>query len=172
MDGDARILTDRAGDAIASQGLYARVFDLARFGELYRNGGRTPDGRRIVSQKWVRDSTTMTGISKGEYAWQWWLGPTPRSHEASGFQGQKISVSPDHCMTGVRLSHTLGANFSSGSFAVEMGSEEWSAVYRAVAQRLGTCDRSAPAVRRPRARMRIGRVTRSGRSSLRVTVST
>src|SRR3712207_6265553 len=44
MDGDARMLTDRVGDAIASQGLYSRVFDLARFGELLRNGGRTPEG--------------------------------------------------------------------------------------------------------------------------------
>ncbi len=56
MAGDARMLTDRVGDAIASQGLYSRIFDLARFGELYRNGGRTPDGRQVVSTRLGRAS--------------------------------------------------------------------------------------------------------------------
>lgn len=138
MGGDARILTDRAGDAIASQGLYARVFDLARFGELYRRGGRTPDGRQVVPERWVRESTTMTETSEGEYAYQWWAGAMPSSYQASGFQGQKITVAPTHCMTGVRLGHTLGGNFSNG-FAVEMGGGEWGAVYRTVAGRLGAC---------------------------------
>ena len=165
MAGDARILTDRAGDAIASQGLYARVFDLARFGELYRNGGRRPDGRQVVPERWAHESTTMTAISQGSYAYQWWAGPTPGGFEASGFQGQKISVSPAHCMTGVRLGHTLGANMSDG-FAVEMGASEWDTVYRAVADRLGTCP---PAPRDARALvLRVGGATRvSRRSALR-----
>ncbi|MEX2194264.1 MAG: serine hydrolase domain-containing protein [Thermoleophilaceae bacterium] len=142
MAGDARILTDRAGDAIASQGLYARVFDLARFGELFRNGGRTPDGRQVVPRNWVGQSTAMTELSQQRYGFQWWAGPTPGSYQASGFQGQKISVSPAHCMTGVRLSHTLGADLSDG-FDVEMGAEEWITVYRAVADRLGACPQPA-----------------------------
>ncbi len=112
MQGDARMMTDRAGDAYASQGLYSRIFDLARFGELFRNGGRTPDGRQVVSARWVRESTTMTSVSQGKYAYQWWSGEVPGGFKASGFQGQKISVSPSHCLTGVRLSHTLGANMS------------------------------------------------------------
>jgi CubicO group peptidase (beta-lactamase class C family) len=141
MAGDARMMTDRVGDAIASQGLYARVFDLARFGELYRNGGRTTSGRQVVPRRWVRASTTMTGVSKGQYAWQWWRGGLPDAFEASGFEGQKITVSPKACLTGVRLSHTLGANMKSGAFAVEMGGEEWSAVVRAVAAHLGGCRR-------------------------------
>jgi CubicO group peptidase (beta-lactamase class C family) len=148
MAGDARMMTDRAGDAFASQGLYSRVFDLARLGELYRNGGRTPDGRQVVSSQWVGESTTMTAVSGGQYAYQWWAGATPGGYEASGFQGQKITVSPTHCLTGVRLSHTLGGNFSSGSFEVEMGGAEWSTVYRAVAERLGTCVAPPPALLR------------------------
>jgi CubicO group peptidase (beta-lactamase class C family) len=159
MAGDARILTDRVGDAIASQGLYARIFDLGRFGELYRNGGRTPDGRQIVSSRWVRSSTTMTAISEGEYAHQWWAGPTTGSYTASGFQGQKITVSPQHCLTGVRLAHTLGGNFSSGSFEVEMGEAEWGALYRAIAARLGGCGAGAGAARSRGAR---GRAVRLG----------
>jgi CubicO group peptidase (beta-lactamase class C family) len=176
MAGDARVMTDRVGDAIASQGLYSRIFDLARFGELFRHGGRTPGGRQVVPADWVRESTTMTAISKGDYAYQWWHGPTPSSYEASGFQGQKISVAPAECLTGVRLSHTLGGNLRPGGgdatdpasygFAVEMGGAEWSAVYRAVAKRLGGCaarspSRGAPA--RLRAALRLGGPSRMSR---------
>ena len=177
MAGDARVMTDRAGDAIASQGLYSRIFDLARFGELFRNGGRRPDGRRVVPAAWVRESTTMTALSKGDYAYQWWHGPRPGSYEASGFQGQKISVSPADCLTGVRLSHTLGANLGSGSFKVEMGADEWEAVYRAVAARLGGCAGARAAARRT-LRLKLGRTQRFSRRAalrrggLRVTVST
>jgi hypothetical protein len=90
----------------------------------------------------------MTENSDGEYAFQWWNGPLPRSFEASGFEGQKITVAPSHCLVGVRLSHTLGANLTPGGdpgdpdaygFGVEAGGDEWSAAYRAVARRLGPC---------------------------------
>jgi len=169
MQGDARMMTDRAGDAYASQGLYARIFDLARFGELFRNGGRTPDGRQVVSSSWVRESTAMTSVSRGRYAYQWWSGEVPGGFKASGFQGQKISVSPAHCLTGVRLSHTLGANLSNG-FAVEMGADEWGAAYRAVAARLGGCtpgrSGAAPLAgdrRRAAVGLRLGRATRMSR---------
>ena len=155
MAGDARILTDRVGDAIASQGLYSRVFDLARFGELFRNGGRTPEGRRVVPEEWTHESTQLTDISKKRYAYQWWAGPTPGSYQASGFQGQKISVSPDHCMTGVRLSHAFGIDSrpengpvtdpGAWSFGTEFHADEWNAMYSAVAAHLGTCDRSGVA---------------------------
>ena len=178
MAGDARVMTDRRGDAIASQGLYSRIFDLARFGELFRNGGRRPDGRRVVPAAWVGESTTMTALSEGEYAYQWWRGPTPESYEASGFQGQKISVSPANCLTGVRLSHTLGANLGSGEFAVEMGGDEWSVVYRAVAARLGGCAGAEQAQARRALRLTLGRKARFSRRAalrrggLRVVVST
>ena len=164
MAGDARILTDRVGDAIASQGLYSRVFDLARFGELFRNGGRTPEGVQVVPEAWTRESTTHTEISKRRYAYQWWSGPTPGSYQASGFQGQKISVSPAHCLTGVRLSHAFGLDTRPGdgpvddpdvyAFGTEFAAEEWNAMYRAVAAHLGTC---ATAVGTRAARLRLGR---------------
>lgn len=149
MAGDARVMTDRVGDAVASQGLYARVFDLARFGELFRNGGRTPAGRQVVPARWVRESTTMNAVSEGTYAFQWWAGGLPRSFEAVGFQGQRITVAPDRCLTGVRLSHTLGGDLrptdgdpadpTSYGFAIIDGGEEWNAVVRAVTGRLSGC---------------------------------
>ena len=57
---------------------------------------------------------TAGQVSKGDYASQWWFGPRPGSFEASGFQGQKISVAPGHCLVGVRLSHAFGLDTRPG----------------------------------------------------------
>ena len=183
MDGDARILTDRVGDAIASQGLYSRVFDLARFGELLRNDGRTPEGRRVVPAAWIRDMTTLLEAPKGAYGYQTWVGPMAGTFQASGFQGQKISVAPDHCLVGVRLSHAFGLDTrpddgpandpASYGFGTEFHAKEWNAMYRAVADTLGPCDRSAapPAPRIGRgltARVRSSRMGALRRGALRV----
>lgn len=150
MAGDARILTDRAGDAIASQGLYSRVFDLARFGELLRNDGHTPEGRQVVPAAWVRDMTTLLDAPKGAYGYQTWIGPMAGAFQASGFQGQKISVAPAHCLTGVRLSHSFGLDTRPGDgpaekpesygFGTEFHAKEWNAMYRAVAEHVGGCE--------------------------------
>lgn len=174
MAGDARILTDRVGDAIASQGLYARVFDLARFGELFRREGRTPEGRQVVPRSWVRESTTHTELSKGRYAYQWWSGPTPGSYQASGFQGQKISVSPDHCLVGVRLSHAFGLDTrpddgpitdpGAYGFGTEFAADEWNAMYRAVAAHLGTCPRPVEG-RGAVPKLRLGRAAGASRAA-------
>ena len=174
MDGDARILTDRQGDAIASQGLYSRVFDLARFGELLRNGGRTPEGRRVVPAAWVRDMTTLLEAPKGAYGYQTWVGPMPGTFQASGFQGQKISVAPDHCLVGVRLSHAFGLDTRPGDeppenpesygFGTEFHAKEWNAMYQAVAEHLGTC------ARRAGGKVRLGRKASLRGGALRVRV--
>lgn len=150
MDGDARMLTDRVGDAIASQGLYSRVFDLARFGELLRNDGRTPEGRQVVTAAWVGDMTTLLDAPKGAYGYQTWIGPMPGTFQASGFQGQKISVAPGNCLVGVRLSHSFGLDTRPGDgpaekpdsygFGTEFHAKEWNAMYRAVATHLGGCE--------------------------------
>jgi len=139
MAGDALVMTDRAGDAVASQGLYARSHDFARLGELFRHNGTTAEGNRVVAADWVREATVFTGVSGGRYGYQWWQGATPDGFSAVGFQGNRITVSPANCLTGVRLSHTLSAQVGSGGAAIDDGGEEWNAVYRAVATRLGGC---------------------------------
>lgn len=149
MAGDAQVMTDRLGDAVASQGLYSRLFDLARFGELFRNGGRTPAGRQVVPESWVRYSTTPTVNSRGVYASQWWSGATPGSYEASGFQGQKITVDPSGCTTVVRLGHALGgrlrdhgsdpADPGSYGFRIDTGDEEFNELFKALRAELGAC---------------------------------
>ena len=108
------MMTDRVGDVIGSQGLYARTLDFARFGELFRNGGRTPRGRQVVPAAWVRASTTMTGTPTGEYAFQWWHGPTAAASRPPGSRARRSRSHRRCSLTGVRLSHTLGLGLSNG----------------------------------------------------------
>jgi CubicO group peptidase (beta-lactamase class C family) len=144
MQADASIITDRHGRAIASQGLYGLPYDFARFGQLFLDGGRTPDGRQIVSEAWVAEATDLrnaASVAGGEYAYQWWANATdPRGFEASGFQGNKITVSPGSCTVAVRLAHSLGLVFTeSGETEVELGGAEYDAMQGAVARALGGC---------------------------------
>jgi CubicO group peptidase (beta-lactamase class C family) len=150
--GDAVMTSDRVGDVVASHGLFARPHDFARFGELLRNGGRTPEGRQVVPAAWVRAMTTMTEVSGGKYGYQTWAHPfaAPDAFSASGFQGQKITVLPSDCLTAVRTSHALGAKVRDGEatdpdaygFGTEFHGEEWQTMLRAVADELGGCPKA------------------------------
>ena len=148
--GDAVMTADRVGDVIASHGLFARPHDFARFGELLRNRGVTPEGHRVLPATWVDAMTTMTDVSDGVYGYQTWAHRIAGddAYSASGFQGQKITVVPSTCLTGVRLSHALGADTREGEdpfdpdaygFEVVTFSEEWQGLLRAVGAELGTC---------------------------------
>lgn len=139
---DAVMTTDREGSVIASHGLFARPHDFARFGELLRNGGRTSDGRRVLTRRWVRAMTTMTKVSGGRYGLQTWAHPiaAPDAYTAAGFQGQKITVLPSDCLTGVRTSHALGVDLAAGT-TTDSFEAEWQTMLRAVADALGGCPR-------------------------------
>jgi CubicO group peptidase (beta-lactamase class C family) len=72
--------------------------DLAKIGELYRNGGMW-NGRRILSESWVRQSTqphvrVRDGVG---YGYSWWINTTrePAIYEAVGRGGQRVAVVPD-----------------------------------------------------------------------------
>ena len=72
--------------------------DLAKIGELYRNGG-TWKGRRILSESWVRQSTRpLVRVRDGVgYGYSWWINTarTPAIYEAVGRGGQRVAVVPD-----------------------------------------------------------------------------
>jgi len=79
--------------------------DYARFGWLFLNGGKSPlTGRQVISEKWVRDSTTAsethllpqnTKYHGLGYGYQWWI-PYGDDGEyvAIGVYGQFIYVNP------------------------------------------------------------------------------
>jgi CubicO group peptidase (beta-lactamase class C family) len=72
--------------------------DLAKIGELYRNGGMW-NGRRILSESWVRQSTQPhVRVREGVgYGYSWWINTArePAIYEAVGRGGQRVAVVPD-----------------------------------------------------------------------------
>lgn len=147
------MIADREGATIASQGLYARAHDFARFGELLRRGGVNARGEQVVPAAWIGRMTRMTEVSGGDYGLQpWKTGVSEGAYMASGFEGQKITVVPETCLTAVRLSHSFGLRYRDGEvgepdaygFGLEFSAAEWGAVVAAVADALGGCDGTSP----------------------------
>lgn len=88
------------GLADTEGGLYLAPRDLAKIGYLYLHGGIW-DGRRILPEGWVRDSTrewTKTNEPPYGYGFQWWTMPAeasrPGAFLAWGYGGQLLIVVP------------------------------------------------------------------------------
>lgn len=81
---------------------------LARFGELYRNGGRI-DGRQVLPEAWITESwrpRTISPWSGNSYGYGWFLSEAD-GHAirfAWGYGGQMLYVVPDLRMTVVMTS--------------------------------------------------------------------
>ena len=89
--------------------LNARARDFAKIGRLYKNKGNW-NGKQIVSEKWVEESTKLdtTSGSVGFYQYQWWL-PTPgEDFMAEGILGQFVYVNPLKDLIIVRLGRSEG----------------------------------------------------------------
>ena len=92
------------GQLHTGSALYLTTRDMAKFGQLFLDGG-VWNGNRIISQQWVEDST-MQRVDLNEdgsagYGYQWWMGQfqsgsrTLNSYYANGFGGQFIFVFPE-----------------------------------------------------------------------------
>lgn len=82
----------------------ARARDFAKIGRLYKNKG-VWNGKRIVSENWVRESTKID-TSEGSavhYQYQWWLPSKNGDFLAVGHLGQYIYVNPEKNIVIVRL---------------------------------------------------------------------
>jgi len=103
MDGEPGV-----GREFSGAGFNATLRDFARLGQMVLDGG-TANGRRIVSQEWIRESTTPTPLRAGErgpgYGYQWWMLVKPGAFEARGLQGQFIFVDPATRTVIVKLSY-------------------------------------------------------------------
>lgn len=88
------------GLADTEGGLYLRPRDLAKIGLLYREDG-TWDGKRILPEGWVKDSTTWhTNAGRRGYGYKWWVlsRKGKGSYEAYaglGYGGQRLIVVPE-----------------------------------------------------------------------------
>jgi CubicO group peptidase (beta-lactamase class C family) len=95
-------------------GLFLRPRDMAKIGQLFLDGGRWK-GKQIVSEKWVKASTTNyidakqfpNWIKADGYGYQWWLRSFKVGHRvipsfhAAGRGGQFIFVFPELKMVAV-----------------------------------------------------------------------
>jgi CubicO group peptidase (beta-lactamase class C family) len=83
----------------AGGGLYLRPRDMAKLGTLMATHGRW-QGRQLISEAWIRESTQMTPVSRSlggrpaSYGYLWW-GFADGVIVASGSGGQWIFVMPD-----------------------------------------------------------------------------
>lgn len=89
--------------------LNARARDFAKIGRLYKNKGKW-NGKQIVSQKWVEESTKLD-TSEGSasyYQYQWWLPVSNEDFMAEGILGQFVYVNPAKDLIIVRLGKKEG----------------------------------------------------------------
>ena len=84
-----------------------RARDMAKFGQMYLNGG-TWNGTRILSEDWVRETLTVHSQVEGlGYGYLWWVedmtvnGVAYRGYAAKGNGGQRIFLWPQIHMLAV-----------------------------------------------------------------------
>lgn len=119
---DANVSIDSMGTEFAGGGLSTGLRDLARFGEMMRNGGRF-NGQQVVPQAVIDDIlrggdkahlakagyTTLPGWS---YRNMWWVTHNDHgAYSARGIHGQLVYIDPKAEMVIARYaSHPLAAN--------------------------------------------------------------
>ena len=95
------------GREFSGAGFNATLRDFARFGQMVLDGG-VADGRRIVSEDWIRASTQPTDgedAGRGGYGLQWWTLGNTEAFAAIGLQGQYIYIDPATRTVVVKLSY-------------------------------------------------------------------
>lgn len=113
---DAYVTVDRAGTPRTGGGINMTPRDLARIGEMMRQGG-VANGRRIVSQEWVDDtiaggsreawaqSTSVSWLPHGRYHNKWYqTGIGSGAFFALGIHGQWLYVDPRSEMVVAKVS--------------------------------------------------------------------
>ncbi|UCF20547.1 MAG: serine hydrolase [Gemmatimonadota bacterium] len=121
--GEYKFILDPIGIVYMGGGLYMRPRDMAKFGQLYLDGG-TWQGKRVLSEEWVRESTGKYGRlapldrNGHQYGYLWWhhvyrVGDrTIETIEARGAGGQYIFVVPSLELVAVITS----GNYRNGRF--------------------------------------------------------
>lgn len=130
MQDDALVMVDRLGNTFASMGLMATPRDMLRFGELFRSGGRSLDGRQIVPEAWVAASHNYdkaTGGGPRGYMWPHWGGIESGNYAAVGYAHQVVSIAPSLNLVGVRFGNDPGESIRPA---------EWEAMLTAVGRHL------------------------------------
>ncbi len=89
-------MTDSRGTVFGAGGLRITLRDMARFGQLYLQGG-VWGGKQIVPAEWVEASVAPQVSAHGAasyYGYQWWVRGSG-IYAAHGYRGRRIFVIPD-----------------------------------------------------------------------------
>jgi CubicO group peptidase (beta-lactamase class C family) len=120
-------LTDNSGYCYGGHGLALSGRTMIKLGRLFLDGG-TSGGRLVVSERWVRESTTWrhdTGeaIPWGSgYGYLWWIGQDARTRLtfqfAVGYGGQFIFVVPERDTTIAAATEWSGVREADANFGL------------------------------------------------------
>lgn len=107
---------DAQGITDGGNGFQMTAYDMAKIGRLYLNKGEW-NGERIVSSKWIDESTTVQfkrSSGTADYGYQWWVrsfgNGNHNGYFAQGHFGQYIFVVPDLSLIVVITSHHDGSS--------------------------------------------------------------
>lgn len=106
---------DNHGLNVGGSRLFMRAEDTAKYGLLFLNNGKW-DGKQLISEKWVKESTkkqidTPNGIAgRSGYGYQWWMNRFG-GYSARGFQGQYLFVLPEYNIVAVFTGCLKNQNF-------------------------------------------------------------
>lgn len=92
--------TDPQGIPMGGNQVGMMPASLLALGELYRRGGVTENGRRIISKEWIEASwtpRTQSRFHRGEYGYGWFIQSFSghQGYYGWGYGGQMIYVLPD-----------------------------------------------------------------------------
>lgn len=92
--------TDPQGIPMGGNQVGMTPASLLALGELYRRGGITKGGRRLISKKWIKASwapRTQSRFHRGEYGYGWFIQTFEgvQGYYGWGYGGQMIYVLPD-----------------------------------------------------------------------------
>lgn len=117
--------TDWQGNYVLSSQVWATAEDLAKFGQLYLNDGKLPDGTRVLPEDWVQYVSTPSGpqpVGPFGYGAGFWLmnkseGVPADTFAAFGNRGQYVVIVPSRNVVIVRRGEDpVGRSFDIAGF--------------------------------------------------------
>ena len=101
-------IRDESGITYGQGELFLRPIDLLKIGRIVIDSGKTPEGKQIITDTWLRNSFYNTNPTSGlfNYGYGWWIFTDRHPHmrsfiqkhkviEAAGMGGQLLWIIPD-----------------------------------------------------------------------------
>lgn len=122
---DIRWPRDSQGIYFGGQDIWLKPRDMAKFGQLFLDGG-VWGGQQIIPSYWVTQSgATHITHWNGGYGYQWWTYPDSGIYYASGAFEQRIMVIPAYDMVVAFTSNPQGAALGSGEWGDSPPFVDW-----------------------------------------------